>query len=170
VLPERGKRKRRLGEGGGERDWVVSSARWEGVVGIFEGKGVQMSAGAGEAGWGGGLAGQIRAGTARVSNFSRTWGLYIEEERKKERQPVRGRIMTHLRAALDAADASGPRGYGGGRRRGGIGLSTTLLGEREWGDVDVLGARGVCLRRLGQLEEECAAGVCVRARARTRGY
>ena len=59
--------------------------------------------------------------------------------------------MHHLAAALEAAE-------GGGLAP----LTASLVGEHEWGDARILGVRGVCLRRLAQLEEECSEQVVAR--------
>ena len=60
-------------------------------------------------------------------------------------------MMHHLAAALEAAESGGLAP-----------LSASLLGEHEWGDASILGTRGVCLRRLAQLEEECSEQVVAR--------
>jgi hypothetical protein len=59
--------------------------------------------------------------------------------------------MHHLAAALEAAESGGLAP-----------LSASLLGEHEWVDASILGTRGVCLRRLAQLEEECSEQVVAR--------
>jgi hypothetical protein len=130
---------------------VRELARWSSVVGSFEGAKEEGGEGTCGSGGGGGVS----------------FGGVGEEERKKIRETARFRVMYHLTAALEASDGGRWVGEGGLLRSGGgwgvRGLSGSLLGEGEWGDLEVLGARGVCMRRLGQLEEECAADAAQRS-------
>jgi hypothetical protein len=142
------------GEAWEDREWVLERGRWLGIVGQFEGVGEDNAAVSTE---GPGRGGGLRAmpdDAPGCTNFPKTWNSELDAQREKERESLRSEVMHHLSAALEAAES----GESGGLTP----LSASLLEDCEWGDVRVLGARGVCIRRLAQLEEECSENVLAR--------
>ena len=155
------------GEAWEDREWVLERGRWQVIVGQFEGVGEDNAAVSTEGLLGEGAGGAGHRATPGdapgFTDFPKTLNSELDAQREKERdslrsvvkrESLRSELMHHLSAALEAAES----GEGGGLTP----LSASLLEDCGWRDVRVLGARGVCLRKLAQLEQECSDHVLAR--------
>lgn len=64
---------RSWGTGWGDRDWVLQPVKWLDIVGRFEGSGDERRTACGK-------DTRQNAGAPKLTNFSRTWALYLDEQ------------------------------------------------------------------------------------------